>query len=359
MKYLNQNNMKKVVCLLLLFLPLSCLFGQQYKTTLSGKREYTLKLLDIEADLNISTTSGNEIIIQATSLPEAPDKAKGLRPLTKSGVDNTGIGLNMEIIDNVIAFTGGKSGENLKYDFKIPENVNFYINNPGYSRLYNINLTGISKEIEIVISSGNIRMENITGPVIARTDKGNIDIIFSKCSQEGPMSIISQTGDIDVTIPPQEKVTLKLSASDGDIYTDLELVEQKGNDFSSFGMYGYVTSPRSYRYTYQFDLPRVDKKIREFYLPDISRIEVDKDREILSFKEDIQSLESDELLEEISKNQNKSSDAQQYYAKALAFSHPLYFYDFFFYDYKGDLNGGGIEIAMKTGNGNIYVRKAK
>jgi hypothetical protein len=352
--------MKTAVCLILsLILFQAVIFSQQYKTTLSGNREYTLKLIDIEADLNISTTSGNEIIIQATSLPETPDKAKGLRPLTKSGVDNTGIGLNMEIIDNVIAFTGGKSGASLKYEFKIPENVNLYINNPGFSRIFDIRLSGISKEIEIVINTGNIRMENITGPVIARTDKGNVDIVFSKLSQEGPMSVISQTGDIDVTIPSQEKATFKLSASSGDIYTDLELAEQKGNDFGSFGMYGYVMSPKSYRYTYQFDLPDMDKKIREFYVPNIQRIEVDKNREILKFNEDPDDNELDELLYDLEHNKNKANASEEYYAKALALSHPLYFYDFFFYDFKGDLNGGGIEIAVKTESGNIYLRKVK
>jgi lia operon protein LiaG len=129
--------MKKIVCLLVsFFLLLPGIFSQQYRTTISGKREYTLKLIDIEADLNVTSIAGNEIIIQATSLPETPDKAKGLRPLTKSGIDNTDIGLNTEIIEDVIAFTGGKSGENLKYEFKIPGNVNLYINNPSFSRTY-------------------------------------------------------------------------------------------------------------------------------------------------------------------------------------------------------------------------------
>src|SRR4030042_4939659 len=149
--------MKTTVCLFFsLILLLSSVFCQQFKTTLSDKRAYTLKLTDIEADLNMSTLSGNEILIQATSLPDTPDKAKGLRSLTKSGVDNTGIGLNMELVDDIIELSGGKTGENLKYEIKIPGNVNIFINSPGYDRLYDIRLSGISKEIEIVVSSGNI-----------------------------------------------------------------------------------------------------------------------------------------------------------------------------------------------------------
>ncbi len=351
--------MKTTVCFFFsLILLLSSAFCQQYKTTLSDKRDYTLKLTDIEADLNISTISGNEILIQASSLPDTPDKAKGLRPLTKSGVDNTGIGLNMEIVDNMISISGGKTGENLKYEIKIPGNVNIYINSPGYDRLYDIRLSGISKEIEIVVSSGNIGMDNITGPVIIRTDKGNVDIVFNKVSQEGPMSVICQNGDIDITVPEKEPATFKLSASNGDIYTDLDLKETK-DDLHSFGSFGYSLNPDNQNYNFNFDNYFPMNKLNELYIPDIGKIEVNKDKGVLIFKK---KPESDKLLELSKKYEVKPDqyeDAEKFYAKSLAFSHPLYFYDFFFYDFKGDLNDGGVEIAVKTENGNIYLRKAK
>lgn len=351
--------MKKIVCLLtLLFLLLPDIFSQQYKTTLSDKREYTLKLINIAADLNITTISGNEIIIQATALPETPDKAKGLRPLTKSGIDNTGIGLNMEIIDNVIAFTGGKTGTNLKYEFKIPQNVNLHIQNPSFSRIYNISLSGISKEIEIIINTGNIKMENITGPVIARTDKGNMDIVFTRLSQESPMSVICQTGDIDVTIQSQEKATFKLSANNGDIYTDLDLQEAE-NTFGSLGWYNFATPwPRESSYYYGLNQGDLPGRRYRFYIPKRSTITIGKDG-LLDVQEKVDDADIEKLLEENKNTWHNYADAQKYYSKALALSHPLFYYDFFFYDFKGDLNGGGVEIAMKTENGNIYLRKGK
>lgn len=329
--------------------------GQQFKTTLSEKREYTLKLIGIEADLEISTHSGNEIVIQATSLPGTPDKAKGLRPLTKSGIDNTGIGLNMEMLDDIIAFTGGKSSDDLEYEFKIPENMNLNINNPGFARMYDINLTGISKEIEIVISNGNIRMENITGPVIARTGKGNVDIIFSKISQEGPMSVICETGDIDATIQSNEKATFKLSAGKGDIYTDIDLKEAE-NTFGSLGWYNFVT-PKSgtHNFYYGFDDKNFNNRL---YIPDRGKISINKDG-LMEIEEKFDKSDIEKILEENKNTWKNYSDAQKYYSKSLALSHPLFYYDFFFYDFRGDLNGGGIEIAMKTEDGNIYLRKTK
>jgi hypothetical protein len=353
--------MKTIVCLLLTpLLVLTSALSQQYKTTLSTKSSYTLKLTDIEADLNISKTSGNELIVKALSLPEMPEKAKGLRPLTKSGVDNTGLGLNIEMIENIISLSGGKSGESLKYEINVPDNVSISINNPGYERLYEISLTDISREIEIFISSGNIKMDNITGPVIIRTDRGNVDISFSKVSQEGPMSIICQNGDIDITMPEKEDATFKLSAGNGDIYTDLVLKETK-SDYSFPGLYGYYVNPDNNKSNFKFDYYPFDK-LNEIFIPEIGKIEkieVDKDKGVLIFEK----KPGDDKLLELSKkykaNPDEFKDAQKLYAKSLIFSHSLYFYDFFFYDFKGDLNNGGVEIAVKTENGNIYLRKAK
>jgi len=335
---------------------LTTAFSQHYKTTLSDKRDYTLRLTDIEADLNISKIAGNEILIQATSLPETPAKAKGLRPLTKTGVDNTGIGINMEIVENMISLSGGKTGENLKYDIKIPGNVSIIINSPSYDRLYELNLSGISKEVEIVISRGNIIMDNITGPVIVRTDKGNVDIVFSEVSQEGPMSIICQSGDIDITVPEKEKATFKLSAGNGDIYTDLDIKETK-DDFHSFGSFGYSVNPDNQKYYFKFDKDFPMNNLNEIYIPEMGSIEVDKDKGVLKFEK---KQGSEELLDLAKKYEGKLDEyknAEKFYAKSLAFSHPLYFYDFFFYDLKGELNDGGVEIAVKTENGNIYLRK--
>ena len=351
--------MKTIICLVLsLMLVLASGFSQQYKTTLSEKREYTLRLTDIEADLNVSRIEGNELIVRASSLPETPEKAKGLRPLTKSGVDNTGLGLNIEIIEGIISLSGGKSGENLKYDISVPENVNVSINNPGYERPYNLRLSGISREIEVFISSGNISMDNITGPTIIRTDKGDINLSFREINQEGPMSIICQNGDIDITVPEKEDATFKLSAGEGDVYTDLDLKEKK-DESKSPGLFGYYINPDNSKSNFNFDYNWPMTQLNEIYIPEMGNIEVDKEKGILKFekKEDNDKLR--ELAKKFEVRPDEYKDAQKLYAKSLAFSHPLYFYDFFFYDFKGDLNNGGVEIAVKTEIGNIYLRKAK
>jgi len=86
---------------------------------------------------------------------------------------------------------------------------------------------------------------------------------------------------------------------------------------------------------------------------------VNKDKGFLIIKKKPESDKLPELSKKYEVKPDQYEDAEKFYAKSLAFSHPLYFYDFFFYDFKGDLNDGGVEIAVKTENGNIYLRKEK
>ena len=216
--------MKKLVISLLIIVPGLVQTGaQHYSTTLSGKGEYYLRLIDIDADLDIRVHSGNELQIAAEGLPEPPAKAQGLRPLTKSGTDNTGLGLSMNIVDDIIELNGGKSAKNLHYTLSIPDNVNIYVASSGLEEQRKVTINNVSKEIEIFTSSRDILLQNVTGPVIARTDRGNIEVIFREVNQESPMSIISEHGDIDITLSGSEKATFKLSAGEGEMYTDLEM----------------------------------------------------------------------------------------------------------------------------------------
>ena len=182
---------KAIIALMIIFPSIIQMSAQDYSTTLSGENEYFLRLIDIDADIDILVQSGNDMEITAEGLPDPPEKAQGLRPLTKSGTDNTGVGLSMNIIHDIIELNGGKSTRNLKYYLKVPDNVNIYVASSGFEEQRKVTISNVSKEIEVFTSSRDIVLKDITGPVIARTDRGDIEIIFQEVNQVSPMSIIS------------------------------------------------------------------------------------------------------------------------------------------------------------------------
>jgi hypothetical protein len=44
--------------------------AQQYRTSLNEGQEYTLKLMDIAANIEVVAHNGNEMVINASELPE-------------------------------------------------------------------------------------------------------------------------------------------------------------------------------------------------------------------------------------------------------------------------------------------------
>jgi hypothetical protein len=72
------------------------LLAQEHRITVQNPKETTLILNDFYDDIPIEGYAGNEIIITSISGRfEAPERAKGLKPVYPGGTDNTGIALSV------------------------------------------------------------------------------------------------------------------------------------------------------------------------------------------------------------------------------------------------------------------------
>lgn len=91
--------MKYTFFLLCLTLTLSG-FAQEYKQKWDGKQ--LIKIQYHRAQLRIEGHKGSELILQAKNYVAPPERAKGLRSLYNTAVDNTGIGMAVETKDGVL-----------------------------------------------------------------------------------------------------------------------------------------------------------------------------------------------------------------------------------------------------------------
>ena len=113
---------------LILFLVMSLnLTAQEYKQELKGGSDLTVKFENVIANLTIEGSSANQITIKATGLKPPPTKAEGLTALKRTGLDNTGLALSIQMYDNMVIISGGSDEENLSYHFNLPEDVNLLI----------------------------------------------------------------------------------------------------------------------------------------------------------------------------------------------------------------------------------------
>ena len=72
------------------------------------------------------------------------------------------------------------------------------------------------------LKSGDLRLLNVSGPVVANTISGDIQIKFNVAPTQ-PSAVSSVSGDVDVSLPAPSRLSLSMRSISGEIYTDFDL----------------------------------------------------------------------------------------------------------------------------------------
>ena len=212
---------------ILLFLLILALPGvaQEYKQKVNA--DQLIKIQYHQADMRIEGYKGNEVVIQATNYNAPPERAKGLRSLYNTAVDNTNIGMAVESKDGALVIREATKDPG-NYVIKVPEGSRLSIEEMNWGGS-GVVVSGMKNELEVKSLDADVRLNEVTGPVIVNTTSGEIIVKFSEYSQKGPSMISSIGSDIDVTLPANSKADLALSSVAGEIFTDLDLQIQNKN----------------------------------------------------------------------------------------------------------------------------------
>ncbi len=221
--------MKISLIALLIFCTAGIISAQEFKITTTNSRDTRVILKDFSGQLPIEGYNGTDIIITSTSEDlTPPEKAKGLKPVFPAGTDNTGIGLDVEKTDNVISITCllpfTRDGE---YKMKVPENLSIELSS-GCERNNDVTVKNMKNEIDLK-TCHDIKLENVTGPLVLSTISGNIDITYSNINSAKSSSVHSVSGDIDITLPVKTATDLELNVVSGAIYSDFDFSESQKN----------------------------------------------------------------------------------------------------------------------------------
>ena len=196
--------------------------GRQVNFTLQVKgnaAETWLIIENLAADLKIEGTSGSEIKIESKNYRGLPEKAKGLKPLSATGPENTGVGLSMKHEGNTISLSGAhKEADNADYTMYLPKNLKLKIKYSSWQG-GDLVIKGMAGEVEAQNPVGDLKFIDVMGPIVANTLSSDLVVIFSSLSGTSPTSLSSTSGDIDVTIPSSTKGTFKMATISGGVYT--------------------------------------------------------------------------------------------------------------------------------------------
>ncbi len=82
---------------------------------------------------------------------------------------------------------------------------------------------GISGELDLSNTNGDITVKNARGPVNANTVNGDITVDFAGALAAAPMAFSTLNGDVDLSLPPDARLNVRLRSDNGDIYSDFDV----------------------------------------------------------------------------------------------------------------------------------------
>lgn len=187
------------------------------------------------ADIEVKGTSASEIVIETEDYEGIPERAKGLKPLSATGPENTGIGLSVVQEGNeVIISAASRNANDGEYVLNLPKGMKLNADLSSW-QAGDFSVTGMAGEIEVKSHSGDLIFTEVTGPVVAYSLSGDIEVVFSTVNQSTPTSISTTSGDIDITIPATTKGNFEMKSISGEIYTDLDFKFSDDQDLKRFG----------------------------------------------------------------------------------------------------------------------------
>lgn len=284
----------------------------------SAQKEYKLAKSSGKLNLNISGVivegyKGNEIIfsIPKNEDEETDERAKGLTVINSSGFkDNTGLGLDVTVNGEEINVNPVSISNQTMVTIKLPQDIKLSFTNNSNMYQDTVTLKNLKSEINVAVNGNNIILLNNVGPMNIRTLHGSVDATFPT-EPKGPISIVSVNGHIDVAVPTAIKANLDVVTRYGKVYAAEKLkiaLSQKASEKANAGTIALAKTGNS-------------------------------------------SILTKSLTGNVQVNVNTNENNYSYViGNAVGADGEVL---------NGKINGGGVDLILKSNHNNIYIREKK
>ncbi|AMM52758.1 hypothetical protein TH61_05045 [Rufibacter sp. DG15C] len=199
-----------------------------YKVKLGNGKDRKVIFNLFSSQVTIVGHNSDDVVIEGTGAnTAAPARAEGLKPLYNQLEDNTGMGLSAEKENNTLTITKASRG-NGKYTIKVPKDASIVFKEANWNSA-NLTLSEVDGEIELMLKNGNATLNNVSGPIVAQSISGNVNIKYASVDQKQPNVISTVSGKVDITLPSNTKANFNLKSLQGEIYTDFDMNLKKEN----------------------------------------------------------------------------------------------------------------------------------
>lgn len=86
-----------------------------------------------------------------------------------------------------------------------------------------ISVEQVEGEIDANDLNGKVTLKNVAGSVVAHSLNGEVTVSLDRVDPSKPMSFSTLNGNIDVTLPPDVKASIRVKTDNGDIYSDFDV----------------------------------------------------------------------------------------------------------------------------------------
>lgn len=198
---------------------------REYKTRLGNSAGNQVRLVMGSSEVKIVGHNSDDVVVETNSFKAPPQRAQGLKPLYNAAEDNTGIGLSVTRAGNVLTIVKAQKGSG-KYTIRVPRKAAVSYTEANWQG-GDFELSDIDGEIELKLNNSRAELNNVSGPIVANSTNGSIQVKFSSLNQQKPSSISVVNGEIDVTLPANSKANWKLRSLNGEVYTDFDMALPK------------------------------------------------------------------------------------------------------------------------------------
>lgn len=302
-----------------------------FKQSFSGADKRVM-IMSASSNLTIEGVAGTEVIIEnGKQEQEFPDEADGLKIVTPGGMtDNTGIGANVVVEGNTLKIKLPKSKYFGNYVVKIPKDLSLSVKETlnSYAKWQ---ISGMKGEVETETSYSTLNIKNVSGPIVARGGYGKIYVQYDQLNQSRPNSITA-SGAVDITLPADSKANLKVQATYADFFTDFDITPRKFEEVSDKGEKGD-----------KGDKPEKLAKV-EATSPTVQQVKT------INGTGSVYAVEGFPVQKSVAYTDRRWSNKQNYDADCNCYDSNATI---------GTINGGGVNLIVRSDYGNVYLRKKK
>jgi DUF4097 and DUF4098 domain-containing protein YvlB len=173
----------------------------------------------MHGSITVRGYDGKDVIIEGNSRMSDRSSKREFDGLRRIDINNTG--LNVEEQDNIVRISASSHARPVDLVIQVPTltSVKLKSVNAGH-----INVERVEGEIDVNNTNGAVTLTDVAGAVVAHTLNGKLTVALNRVTPNKPMSFSTLNGDVDVTLPPDIKATVKLKTDNGDIYTDFDIL---------------------------------------------------------------------------------------------------------------------------------------